>query len=1216
MAQPAPKLEPDDYNEPGEQSSGTGYRPDLKAIDGQGQTTPRSKDHLQDSSKQPVEEKRPTYDRPGNVPETATDQHPTQKTPWRPWNRGQSGSPESPKQAAQNLKDKEDSTDKGAADKTGAAVPKAERSLYKPSPGASSETSRLKNLFRTRRRKILGIGGITGTIIGLFFGFSILQGPLQLIHLSQILGKNFFGNQQTSSTRYKGLFRYARSGDIGETRLNLVGSRIYRGTLSQLRDLGFEFRKNSFGVPNELIIDTSKNEYKGIRNLTLRERLLSDFEIKDASILTQVDSDRWSIKLDATSVKGMNFTKMLVKTSIGKLGDGAITSAMQTRFVRTAFGLPKLFSPLSNRVKAKVSAQFSAADAAKAERERQAKLQEPGAQKVSGARAKVKGFLQSNKGKVAAIGASTALAASALLCEVRGLADDAVTVNRGVIVLPGVVNATDKIAVGSQGQSGQGGFTSTELGAVANSLIDENGQSIWQAKALQATAGTANPTGPDLPTGIGAAFSNSTTADKIRNEVQIKVSGVDATGFLCSTPGLIVQGVASIVLLAAGAFTFGGSWGLYAAQQGAALAATATVLFVLHQQLAPLLEDKAVIPETLSGPLGGNILAYSGRELGNIVARSSGGVELSDSESAMLDSQQRLADQQDFNSKSLASKLFDVHDYRSLASKVVDGYSPSIQQNIAKLGSVFTNFGSIFSTASKLFTPLTHAEPQPYDWGFARYGIPQSLAEDPKYENPYANGEEVAKLLAADSSYISRAKSCFGVDISKDSGVWSVIAKDDVNPGSSDYTSASCDDGSENWHRIMLFVADSRLADAMACWEGDEDSCTQVGFGQTSGSTGTAPSTTPSVSAPPLTSLGGQQLDATQTKWIKYIAENVVPNLGGSADANATMAANGTWWSLREGVLSLDNPIGYSNCGTGSGNTHINFTDVCPPGYAWQVGLAAVQVPNPSASEVIAKAQELHPGSNLKDILGQVSTASGHPQGDPEYDKAVNSSGDLQKSLLLRDSATGFFFVDKEVVNECLIPNPKSWCIGNSFSSNQQSIINIIAELKTYFQGSGSTTAPSTTPSGTATQLAQQILNSAKAGHIKFNVLSSSDITDGSTPEQNIQQTANGQLAHTTSSCGISGRGAQAPVSVVALSTNLLAFIQELSQVQDIQINALAGQCHGEITSNHYQGKAVDFGCPFNAFSADQIGTKYNISDLTGETCSNSGHYHYSIGGH
>lgn len=165
--------------------------------------------------------------------------------------------------------------------------------------------------------------------------------------------------------------------------------------------------------------------------------------------------------------------------------------------------------------------------------------------------------------------------------------------------------------------------------------------------------------------------------------------------------------------------------------------------------------------------------------------------------------------------------------------------------------------------------------------------------------------------------------------------------------------------------------------------------------------------------------------------------------------------------------------------------------------------------------------------------------------------------------------------------------------------------------------GSGIATEAGSTVSGNSKEIATQILAAAKAGKIKFNTLNGSDTLDKSTPEDNIAQVANGQLANTTRSCGSGSRGgALAPTTSVALDIDLLKFILEVSQGQNIQINALAGQCHGKPTSSHYSGKAVDFGCPFNTGPADTIGAKYNISYFKDETCSNgANHFHYSIGG-
>src|SRR3989338_898285 len=642
------------------------------------------------------------------------------------------------------------------AAKDSSAIPPAERSFYKPTAeSADSGKFKLRNLFNTRRKKLLGGGGIVGTIIALFFGFSIIQGPLQLVHLSQILGRNFFGNEQTTVTRSKGLFRFARTGDIGETRLTKTGSIFYRKTISKLGEIGITFERNSYGVPKSMTIDPAKYpDYKGLTRAQQKAAFIRDFSINsDRSFVSAIrdgPDGRLLVKLDDASLKGMKFSNMLLKTSIAKLGDGKIATYMNIRFTRDAFALPKLFSPLTNRLKAQASKRISAIERKNLEKQRQAELQKPIAEKTGVARAKVKNFLQSNKGKFTTTVLGSGLLASSLICEFRSIADDVVTANRGALVLPGVVNIVDKMAVGGQIQSGQGGFTSAEAGAVADSLIDENGQSIWQAKALQVTAGEPNPTGPDLPKGIGAAFSGNTTADKILDETNISILGVN----ICSKTGQILQVTTGLGLLALGAISFGGSWGLFAAQQTAVIAATATAFVILHEVATPLLEEKAVIPEVLSGPLGGNIMAYSAREAANIASRASGGTPLSETESAMLDSQLKIAEQQEFDSKSPLSKVFDVYDRRSAAGKLID----NTNLNMATIRSSVLNFGLSFSSLTKIFSPPAQAETEPYNWGFPRYGIPQSLAEDPRYQDPYDNAEQVAQLLKNNDSYIDRAK--------------------------------------------------------------------------------------------------------------------------------------------------------------------------------------------------------------------------------------------------------------------------------------------------------------------------------------------------------------------------------------------------------------------------------------------------------------------------
>ncbi len=197
-----------------------------------------------------------------------------------------------------------------------------------------------------------------------------------------------------------------------------------------------------------------------------------------------------------------------------------------------------------------------------------------------------------------------------------------------------------------------------------------------------------------------------------------------------------------------------------------------------------------------------------------------------------------------------------------------------------------------------------------------------------------------------------------------------------------------------------------------------------------------------------------------------------------------------------------------------------------------------------------------------------------------------------------------------KTTNACLLIKASVGSAGGLFDTSNLTQYDLADQ-----SNSGSVTAPAgggSAPSGNVQQLAQQILSAAQSGKIKFAIVNPANSSDGSTAEDNIKETAAGNAANTSTSC--LGGGTLAPNRTVDLSPTLLQFIVDLSNTTSFTINELAGGCHAP-DSNHYAGKAVDFGCPFNPGPADSAGNKYNISDGTGETCSNAGHYHYSIGG-
>lgn len=693
--------------------------------------------------------------------------------------------------------------------------------------------ARLGMIIARNKKKSVG-GAIVGLFVGIaLFLLSIGQGPLQLIHLSQILQKNFSGQEDASSRRFTALFRYARTGDFGETRVGYFGSKSVGKTLAQLKEIGIEFPdRSTLGRFKTMTIDPRAKDspYNGLSEDRARARIISDFELpNNGDGLFGRAGAKFTINVDPATVKGIKLSRALAETSIGLLEKGTVSTAIKTRVLARFFGLPNLFSSISKRGAAAAEKLTTKLERKKAEEERTKVRAEVVKAKGASARASLRAKLEGGPSRAI----SGALITSAGLCLVREVADTVVDVNRTSVVFPSVVEGVDKIAVGAQVQSGQN-ISLGQAGAITESFANNNGETIWDGKALDATAKGGAGKGKEIPPEYQQAFSNETTADNIKNTVKSEVAGVDVSGVICSTPGTIIQAGLGVGLLLAGPFTGGASWAVFAAKAGAGAAATAGAMYFLQKYAIEFLSSDAIVPVPPSGPLGGNIMAYGAREAANISFRSSGGVELDDSETAMLDKRFEQRDQEEFNSKNFLARMFDVHDYRSLASRTIDRTNTDSAQNISSIASSLFDFGGMASSIFSTFTPKASAQAGQsyYDWGFPRYGIPGRLLNDSDLEDPYENAERVDKILKLNDDYIDRAKRCFGVEIGPGPYGLDAVATEEVNPNSDEYLDSDCNHTDDlSWRRIIMFIFDTRTVTAAQCYDGDEDACSQIGFG-------------------------------------------------------------------------------------------------------------------------------------------------------------------------------------------------------------------------------------------------------------------------------------------------------------------------------------------------------------------------------------------------
>ncbi len=175
--------------------------------------------------------------------------------------------------------------------------------------------------------------------------------------------------------------------------------------------------------------------------------------------------------------------------------------------------------------------------------------------------------------------------------------------------------------------------------------------------------------------------------------------------------------------------------------------------------------------------------------------------------------------------------------------------------------------------------------------------------------------------------------------------------------------------------------------------------------------------------------VAGTPLTGNQSRWVEHIARAIVPEMIGTRDERIAKAAVVTWWSLKEGVLDLDDPLSYSNCHFPP-DRYIGPLEVCPdPDNAWQVGVAGVQAAWRSLDDVEWLASQVHPGMSTTSVLVDAAATAGFAPDSWTGRSIAESTGRLRLSWLLRDGAVGFEAQYPVVHGECFV-DQKSWCFG------------------------------------------------------------------------------------------------------------------------------------------------------------------------------------------
>ena len=718
---------------------------------------------------------------------------------------------------------------------------------------------------KTRKRNTIG-GGVIGLIVGGgFFGMSILSGPFEFIHIAQLLTHSHFSHQNDAGDNRVGkMWRYMKSGgSLGETRLSYIESKFIKDpTIAKLKELGLGLNIDSkTGINKGITIDTvsEKSPYHGKTLAEVNESIRTEFGVKGSAV--QIADGKFYVK--DTTLNGGLASKFVTKANYSKIGT-VTRGRVLSKFTFASWHPLKILDRKINTKAANIyddwakareqrlktgvaSANVEASKAATTEKDSSGKItttdiSSSNVPKDSGG---IKDTLSSLKDSGGLKVAGGIAAAVGLVCIAKNINDKVPLIRYAQVIAPLARMGMDAINVGNQVMNGKD-VDMNELAQLSKQFnaVDSSGNGSNWADAASIKASFGQTGGTDI---------SQTTKDVISKN---SISALDWTNTpvisaTCSTASQTVIGIFSFTV---GVFT----GEAVSTIVGAAVSALAAPKLI--DSLSSLLSGEAV-NVLAGGAEWGNNINYGARLAANSTALQFGGVALSDKQVAELNVQSNSKDKSSFESQNFVARMFNLNDYRSLASQTLDSMV-SIKQNVASIfrGS-FTKLGQyILGLPSHLLTSVVHAASQPYQYPFQEYGFSQEDLSNTAVQDPYVNAETVAKYLDANvaevaqlkkdnksvdlnNDYVVKALACFAVDIVKSSDGWDVVPADQgpgnasgFNPyNTTEYNKLDCVGlGNQKWLQIRFFIFDTGVAEGLGCYFGDSQSCANDGFNSTS----------------------------------------------------------------------------------------------------------------------------------------------------------------------------------------------------------------------------------------------------------------------------------------------------------------------------------------------------------------------------------------------
>lgn len=715
-------------------------------------------------------------------------------------------------------------------------------------------TEKAKN-WLTKKRAAAALG-LSGAIMAVTFGALVpLIGPLEFIHLAESIREPHFGAQEDfSDIRLNALYRYLRTGNIGETRLTYLQSKKFPKYTAHLAKAGFKVNYASkTGFYDGIFIDTKTkgSPYYGMTNKQIRASLAKNYDTEAFNLKGgqyYLKEGKANFRTQAKTIYQMN----------RESGRGVFSSAYRTRIL-AKYGLVT-FHPLTKLDKkagAKIATMYEAWQKKHSERikngARASNITTAGAtqQDADGkatpaegagaidgeaSQSKTKSVLEgirNSKGTSATLGVA---AVAGVVCTINLINDNYSEVVYDQVYAPLIRMGTEAIAVGDQVKSGVD-VDATVLDFYQRSFRGKNPGETKSTEWSQ-SAGIIQNNG-----GVGGVPMDAATAEMLADSTNDWISWVedpsvkgviDAT---CGTAGTIVVGSASFALSVI-------SGGFFTTVGGFAASYFATEYIV--DGITDLLANKSIDPSKVGAPWGGYVDygAKYGADIGSI---QSAGEIMGAGKALELQQFSKEIDDYAFSKEPLKDRLFNAKNRRSLAGKLVDKYPTSAQEGANGIATLFTGTFASLGGALGSLSPSVKAQQAPaYNYGGApKFGWTLDEITDERFVDPYLNADKAAVILsgAKGEEYIKRAFECYGTVIADGPNGWDTTQTTDAfKTHVAGKRPTTCADRSdESWQRVRFFIWDTGLQQVDDCYDGDAAACQQIGYGSSENTQPVAP---------------------------------------------------------------------------------------------------------------------------------------------------------------------------------------------------------------------------------------------------------------------------------------------------------------------------------------------------------------------------------------